>query len=159
MVGDDLVAHCEAIGKYPMLYQWFKEGLPLKNKTSKELTLAKVKPVDEGLYICRVANVRGYQFSRWIRVVVEKPQTVEIVECEKSESEVLETVENRELRRAELPKDDDGCLITQSGEAINHQCYELPSNQGYHISVKLQTRLIVQIKDNPVNSRIVLFNS
>ena len=64
-----------------MFYQWFKEGEHLKAETSNELALTKVKPINEGLYICRVANVRGFQFSRWIRVVVEKQgQAVEIVE-------------------------------------------------------------------------------
>lgn len=75
-VGDDVTIRCEAVGKQPILHQWFKEGELLKARNTKELCLSKVTPVDEGMYICRVANVRGYQFSRWIRMVVEKAEAV-----------------------------------------------------------------------------------
>ena len=66
-----------------MLYQWFKEDQQLKEETNSELHLTKVNPTNEGLYICRVANARGYQFSRWIRVVVEKTKPESVVKLEK----------------------------------------------------------------------------
>ena len=85
------MVRCEAVGKQPMLYQWFKEDQPLKEETNNELHLFKVTPMNEGLYICRVANGRGYQFSRWIRVVVEKTQPEKVEEERKP---VLDIVEN-----------------------------------------------------------------
>ena len=100
-VGDDLLVHCDAVGKTPMFYQWFKEGDPLKDETNNELFIIKVNPVNEGLYICRVANVRGYQFSRWTRVVVGKEQPAESVELKQPPAVCLE----------EKPPDNDGDRI------------------------------------------------
>ncbi|XP_028399098.1 mucosa-associated lymphoid tissue lymphoma translocation protein 1 homolog isoform X3 [Dendronephthya gigantea] len=104
-VGDNVVVHCEAVGKQPLLYQWFKERQQLKDETSKELSLTKVNPLNEGLYICRVANVRGYQFSRWIRVVVEKQQD----ETVKGNKENKTTVPPEENREPGVGDDDDYC--------------------------------------------------
>ena len=109
-VGDDLVVRCDAVGKTPMFYQWFKEGEPLKDQTNNDLFLIKVNPVNEGLYICRVANVRGYQFSRWTRVVVGKEQPTESVELEQQQTR--ETV-----CKEEKPVGDVG-IITLSGNAL-----------------------------------------
>ena len=118
-VGDDVVVRCEAEGKHPLLYQWFKEGQQLKNDTEKELCLTKVKPTDEGLYICRVANVRGYQFSRWIRVVVGKQQAV------KSEEDKIPAVP-----KPENPGED---VITQSGK-LNLQSFKPFSGHVHRIN-------------------------
>lgn len=71
-VGNDLQIMCGAVGRQPLMYQWFKESTILEAQTDKELAMKHVELENEGLYICRVSNIRGYQFSRWVRVVVEK---------------------------------------------------------------------------------------
>lgn len=73
-VGDDLVIKCNAVGRHPLIYQWFKESTVLESQTDKELAMKSVAPENEGLYICRVSNIRGYQFSRWVRLIVEKEE-------------------------------------------------------------------------------------
>ena len=92
-VGDCLEVMCDATGSQPLRYQWFKEAtvvetptgrkLVMKNprfkesamletQTERKLVMKSVQPDNEGMYICRVSNIRGYQYSRWLRVVVDK---------------------------------------------------------------------------------------
>ncbi|CAB3989272.1 mucosa-associated lymphoid tissue lymphoma translocation 1 homolog [Paramuricea clavata] len=119
-VGDDQVVRCEAVGKQPMLYQWFKEGEKLKDATNQELSLTKVQPINEGLYICRVANIRGYQFSRWIRVVVEKRKEFETGD-EKPNVEMVENIEP-DVVETEAPEVDDEGGITNSDYCTGSLC-------------------------------------
>lgn len=73
-VGDNLAIQCNAVGRQPLIYQWFKESTIIESQNDKELVMKSVRPENEGLYICRVSNIRGYQFSRWVRVVVGKKE-------------------------------------------------------------------------------------
>ena len=104
-----------------MLYQWFKEGDQLKDATNNELSLAKVQPINEGLYICRVANIRGYQFSRWIRIVVEKRKEFETDGDKKPNVETVENIEPDVVEPIEAPEVDDEGGITKSGKVLNRQ--------------------------------------
>ena len=121
-VGDDLLVRCEAVGKTPMFYQWFKERQPLKDETNKELYLTKVDPMNEGLYICRVANVRGFQFSRWIRVVVGKEGEAESVDLKKPPGdETVETTNRPVFDQRETHREEDRDRITESGKVLSSQ--------------------------------------
>lgn len=71
-VGDDLQMMCDAVGRQPLIYQWFIDSTVMEEQRDKEFAIKHVTPENEGLYICRVSNIRGYQFSRWVRVDVEK---------------------------------------------------------------------------------------
>lgn len=48
-----------ATGVGPLTYQWFKNGVPLAEATSPQLTLAQITPADAGDYSARVSNHVG----------------------------------------------------------------------------------------------------
>jgi ABC-type Fe3+-hydroxamate transport system substrate-binding protein len=68
-----------------------------------------------------VANIRGYQFSRWIRIVVEKRKEFENDGDEKPNVEMVENIEPDVVESTEAPEVDDEDGITKSGKVLNRQ--------------------------------------
>jgi hypothetical protein len=59
-----------ATGTTPLLYQWFRDGLPVSDGGNATLTLTNVQPVSGGAYTVRVTNAQGAVTSAPARLVV-----------------------------------------------------------------------------------------
>ncbi|KAM4808364.1 LOW QUALITY PROTEIN: mucosa-associated lymphoid tissue lymphoma translocation protein 1 [Rhinophrynus dorsalis] len=84
MAGDRLVLECTAVGRPLPRYQWYKNGLALKDATKKLFTVSSVSVEHQGLYCCQVTNGNESEFSKEASVVVVgsgKLWTNAAVEC------------------------------------------------------------------------------
>jgi hypothetical protein len=63
----------DAIGSRPMLYQWFKDGMPLEHATNSLLELHDIQAGDTGEYAVLVTNASGSSRSDPAVVLVEPP--------------------------------------------------------------------------------------
>jgi hypothetical protein len=70
LVGELLELAVEASGAPPLYYQWYKDGEPIANAISSELTIPNVTELDSGLYTVTVANAIGSVTSSPARVTV-----------------------------------------------------------------------------------------
>ena len=70
-VGQDVRVHCEASGKQPLYFQWFKQRNELRGQVTNTLSLQNVSSGDEGFYVCRVANSLGVVFTGWTKVTID----------------------------------------------------------------------------------------
>lgn len=73
--GQHIQIHCEVSGRQPLHFQWFKKRDELDGQTGNTLTLQNVQEHHEGYYICRVANLFGYTFTSWAKVIVDEDYT------------------------------------------------------------------------------------
>ncbi|XP_048583592.1 mucosa-associated lymphoid tissue lymphoma translocation protein 1 isoform X1 [Nematostella vectensis] len=73
-VGANAVLSCGATGHQPLNYQWFKSKKALEGQTGSLLRVKNVSKLDEGHYICRVANSNGdYVFTEWAKLSLQNP--------------------------------------------------------------------------------------
>lgn len=78
--GQDVWVQCDASGRQPLHFQWFKQREELCGKTEKTLILQNVRQEDQGHYLCRVANHFGFVFTEWTKVSVSGDQA-EALQC------------------------------------------------------------------------------
>ncbi|XP_071964353.1 mucosa-associated lymphoid tissue lymphoma translocation protein 1-like [Antedon mediterranea] len=53
------VLACEAYGKGPLFYQWYKDGDKIPDATGSEYRIESMKPSHYGIYMCVVCNQNG----------------------------------------------------------------------------------------------------
>ncbi|CAJ1069201.1 mucosa-associated lymphoid tissue lymphoma translocation protein 1 isoform X1 [Xyrichtys novacula] len=68
--GHNLRLSCNAVGKSPVQYQWFKGKDEVPNSFSPDLVISPVHLKDAGFYICRVNCGEAFEFSQWAQVDV-----------------------------------------------------------------------------------------
>lgn len=68
--GHNLRLSCNAVGKAPVQYQWFKSKEEVPNSFSPDLVISPVQLKDAGFYICRVNCGETFEFSQWAQVDV-----------------------------------------------------------------------------------------
>ncbi|XP_018094014.1 MALT1 paracaspase S homeolog isoform X2 [Xenopus laevis] len=88
MAGEKLVLECAAVGKPLPLYQWYRNGVALKDGTKKQYTVPSISAEHQGLYCCQVTNGNESEFSREVDVAVlgtKKLWTSTAVECTEEE--------------------------------------------------------------------------
>uniref|UniRef100_UPI0037E9BDDA mucosa-associated lymphoid tissue lymphoma translocation protein 1 isoform X2 n=1 Tax=Semicossyphus pulcher TaxID=241346 RepID=UPI0037E9BDDA len=68
--GHNLRLSCNAVGKSPVQYQWFKAKDEVPNSFSPDLVISPVHLKDAGFYICRVNCGEAFEFSQWAQVDV-----------------------------------------------------------------------------------------
>jgi len=62
--GQPVSVSCVATGSYPIYYQWFRNGKPLRNATNQTLVISAFKPEESGTYWCSAGNYIGAAISR-----------------------------------------------------------------------------------------------
>ncbi|XP_073440903.1 mucosa-associated lymphoid tissue lymphoma translocation protein 1 isoform X2 [Dendrobates tinctorius] len=71
-VGAKLMLDCAAIGKPLPCYQWYKNGIPVVDATSRLYTIPCISAEDQGTYYCRVSNGHETEDSKKVDVVVDE---------------------------------------------------------------------------------------
>ncbi|OCU02644.1 mucosa-associated lymphoid tissue lymphoma translocation protein 1 isoform X2 [Xenopus laevis] len=101
MAGEQLVLECAAVGKPLPWYQWYRNGVALKDGTKKQYTVSSISEEHQGLYYCKATNGNESELSREVDVVLgtEKLWTNTAMECTEEEltSLTISEKENEEL--------------------------------------------------------------
>lgn len=71
--GETVLLEADVTGERPLMFQWFKDGIPLEDKTESTLSLSQVDVSDSARYWLRVINATGLLDSNTIVVTVRQP--------------------------------------------------------------------------------------
>lgn len=78
---DPLTLSAGLIGRTPMTFQWFKNGVPIPGATSSNLTFTALQLTDVGSYLLRASNLNGVTASQpatlLVRPAVYRPRFVQ----------------------------------------------------------------------------------
>uniref|UniRef100_W5L9K1 MALT1 paracaspase n=1 Tax=Astyanax mexicanus TaxID=7994 RepID=W5L9K1_ASTMX len=70
LVGDALYLECGAVGRPLPHYQWYRDGIPLKNATKRKFTISELAFEHQGKYRCEISCNSERTWSKEVDVVV-----------------------------------------------------------------------------------------
>ncbi|KAM8960902.1 mucosa-associated lymphoid tissue lymphoma translocation protein 1 [Pelodytes ibericus] len=135
LVGDRLVLECAATGKPLPCYQWYRDGLALKDETSKVYMVSSAALELQGLYHCKVSNGRESEESLKVEVAISgsgKFGTNVAVEC--TEEELLSDLSVTELDHGELFATDKVALLIGNMSYKHHTKLKAPMVDVYELT-------------------------
>ncbi|TSM85967.1 Mucosa-associated lymphoid tissue lymphoma translocation protein 1 [Bagarius yarrelli] len=72
LVGDALNLECGAVGKPLPVYQWYKNGAPLKNATKRKLNILYLLLEHQGRYRCEISCNNEHTWSNEVDILVDE---------------------------------------------------------------------------------------
>jgi hypothetical protein len=69
-LGETVTLHVDVYSQSPVTFAWFKDGAPIPNQTSADLTIASAQATDSGTYFVEARNSAGATRSTPAQVVI-----------------------------------------------------------------------------------------
>ncbi|KAM4710149.1 LOW QUALITY PROTEIN: mucosa-associated lymphoid tissue lymphoma translocation protein 1 [Discoglossus pictus] len=135
-VGDRLLLECMAVGKPIPQYQWYKNGLALKDATKKQYMVSSVTEEQDGCYHCQVTSGNESEDSEKVNVTVSGSgkiwtNTADAVECTEEELSVFTYSEQAEEN---LFATDKVALLIGNMSYKNHSQLKAPMVDVYELT-------------------------
>ncbi|XP_063310020.1 mucosa-associated lymphoid tissue lymphoma translocation protein 1 isoform X1 [Pelobates fuscus] len=135
LIGDRLGLECIAIGKPLPCYQWYRNGMALKDETNRVFMVSSVSVDHQGVYHCKVTNGKETEDSVKAEVLVVgsgKPWKNVAVEC--TEEELLSDLTITEQSTDELFATDKVALLIGNMSYKYHTQLKAPMVDVYELT-------------------------
>uniref|UniRef100_A0A8C5LSF9 MALT1 paracaspase n=1 Tax=Leptobrachium leishanense TaxID=445787 RepID=A0A8C5LSF9_9ANUR len=140
LLSDRLVLECTAIGKPLPCYQWYRNGLALKDETNRMFRVSSVSFEHQGIYHCKVTNGKETEESISVEVVIlgsGNPWKKVAVECT-AEELISDGLAIAELGDEELFATDKVALLIGNMSYKHHTQLKAPMVDVYELTNHLR---------------------